>query len=146
MPTARGRSDPMRKGRITIGLTGGLGTGKSTALAELKRLGAATVCADELAHELSTKGGAVSRAVRRLFGAGYLRADGSVDRAALARRVFTDPAARARLERAAHPLILREARKRLARQRSAVAVVDAPVLFEGRLERQFDLTVVVSAP
>ncbi|MCX5790134.1 MAG: dephospho-CoA kinase [Elusimicrobia bacterium] len=129
-----------------IGLTGTLGAGKSTALAELQRLGAATICADELAHRLSAKGGAIARAVRRDFGPGFLRADGSVDRPALARRVFSDPEARRRLERATHPRILREALRLLGRSRAPVAVVDAPVLFEAGLGGRFDVTVTVSAP
>ena len=132
--------------RLTIGLTGTLGAGKSTALAELQRLGAATICADELARRLSAKGGAIARAVRRDFGPGFLRADGSVDRPALARRVFSDPEARRRLERATHPRILREALRLLGRSRAPVAVVDAPVLFEAGLGERFDVTVTVSAP
>ncbi|MBI4422771.1 MAG: dephospho-CoA kinase [Elusimicrobia bacterium] len=129
-----------------IGLTGGLAAGKSTALEELRRLGAATASADEAARALSGPGGPLARAVRRLFGPGCLAADGSVDRAATARRVFADPAARRRLEAASHPAILREVERRLARSRRPVAVVDAPLLFEAGLEKRFDLTMTVSAP
>lgn len=136
----------MARRPILVGLTGILGAGKSTALAELARLGATTASADEAAHDLSGPGGKISRKVLRLFGAPYLSADGSVDRSAVARRVFADPAARRRLEKATHPLIMREVRRRLAAGRSPVAVVDAPLLFEAGLEREFDVTVAVTAP
>lgn len=132
--------------RLLIGLTGTLGAGKSTALAELARLGALVASADAVARRLSGPMGKLSRAVLREFGAPYLAADGSVDRPALARRVFRDPEARRRLERATHPLITAELKRELARGRSRVAVVDAPLLFEAGLEGEFDLTVAVTAP
>lgn len=137
---------PDRARRIVIGLTGGLGSGKSTALAELARLGAATASADAVARELSGPGRPVSRAVRRLFGPGYLRADGSVDRPAVARRVFRCPADRKLLERATHPAILRRLGRAVATSLKRVAVVDAPLLFEAGLAPSFDLTVAVSVP
>lgn len=131
---------------LLVGLTGTLGAGKSTATTELARLGAATASADEAAHALSAPGGGISRAVKRLFGPRYLRRDGSVDRAAVAERVFADAAARRRLEAATHPLILREVRRKLSRRHGAVAVVDVPLLFEAGLAAEFDVTVTVSAP
>ena len=135
-----------RSPRLLVGLTGGLGSGKSTALAELARLGAATASADAVAREFSGPGRPVSRAVRRLFGPSYLRGDGSVDRPAVARRVFRDPAARKRLERVTHPAIIRELRGVVERSRKRVAVVDAPLLFEAGMAPSFDLTVAVQAP
>ncbi len=134
----------MRK--LRVGLTGTLGAGKSTALAALARLGAATVSADSVAHRLSGPGGRISRAVFREFGAPYLTADGSVDRPALAGLVFRDPNARRRLERATHPLIAAELRREASRSKNRVAVVDVPLLFEAGLEHEFDVTVAVTAP
>lgn len=130
---------------LRVGLTGGIGAGKSAALGAFRRAGAWTLSLDAVAHALSGRGGAVRKAAARAFGPGVLAADGSLDRAALARRVFADPRARRRLERAAHPPILREMRRRLARARGPVAVVDAPLLFEAGAQSDFDLTVLVTA-
>ena len=91
-------------------------------------------------------GRAVHRALVRAFGRGVLRADGSLDRPKLATMAFSSPAQRRRLNRAAHPPILREMRRRLRACRSEVAVVDVPLLFEARLAGDFDATVLVSAP
>ncbi|MBI4425035.1 MAG: dephospho-CoA kinase [Elusimicrobia bacterium] len=134
----------MRK--LRVGLTGTLGAGKSTALRELARLGASTASADEAAHRLSRPGGRISRAVLRAFGAPYLTKDGAVDRPALARLVFGNPAARRRLERLTHPLIIAELRREAARGAGPVAVIDAPLLFEAGMAKEFDVTVSVSAP
>lgn len=114
---------------LRIGLTGGIGAGKSEALRAFARLGAATLSLDEV-----SRGPAVRRAQERLFG--------TADRAAIARRVFADPRARRRLERATHPLILREMRRWLKAQRG-VAVVEAPLLFEAGAQDDFDVTVAV---
>lgn len=132
--------------RLLIGLTGGLGAGKSEALKAFARAGADTISLDRIARELSRKGGPIHRAATRAFGRGVLKAGGELDRRALARKVFRDPAARRRLEGLAHPVILRELGRRLARARRRVAVVDAPLLFEAGLERLFDVTMLVTAP
>ncbi len=133
----------MKPPRFVVGLTGGIGTGKSTALAEFSRRGAAVVSLDEIARAQVGPGGAGWKMIVRAFGRGVLDASGEVDRRALGARVFRDAAARRRLERATHPLILRELDKRTARL-SGVVVVDVPLLFEKRLERRFDATVLVA--
>jgi len=132
--------------RLTVGLTGSIGAGKSEALAALARLGAATADCDAVARELSAPGGVLARAVSRSFGPRFLSPDGSVDRPALARLVFARPAARRKLERLSHPLILAEVRRRLRRSRVPVAVVAAPLLFEAGLGSSFDVTAAVTAP
>lgn len=134
----------MRK--LVVGLTGGIGTGKSAALAVFRRLGAAAVDADALARQLSRKGGPLQRAVARAFGRRFLDARGRLDRKALAAAVFAHRRLRRRLERAAHPEILRRIRTLIARSRRPVVVADVPLLFERRLQSGFDATVVVSAP
>ncbi|MBI5203250.1 MAG: dephospho-CoA kinase [Elusimicrobia bacterium] len=132
--------------RLTIGLTGTLGAGKSTALTVLAGLGARTASADAVAHRLSRPGGSIAKAVRRLFGREYLAADGSVNRSAVAKKVFASPHARRRLERATHPLIISELRREAAKGSAPVAVVDVPLLFEAGLHQEFDVTVAVTAP
>jgi len=135
----------MIRKRLIVGLTGGIGSGKSLALSAFRRAGAATVASDDIAHEQSRPGGAGYRAIVSAFGKGVLAADGSIDRAALAGRVFASRAARKRLEALTHPLILRELRKRVARARGIV-VADVPLLFEKRLACEFDVTMLVTAP
>jgi dephospho-CoA kinase len=90
-----------------VGLTGGLASGKSTVAGWLRDAGFQVVDADQLVAELYRPGGAGAAAVRELFGAGVLTPAGGVDHAALAARVFSDPAARRALEAAIHPLVRR---------------------------------------
>lgn len=127
---------------LTLALTGGLASGKSTALAEFARLGARTVSCDAIVHGL-LEGRAGHRAVARAFGKAALARDGRVDRAALARLVFRSPARRKRLEGLLHPRVLAEVSRRLPK--SGVAVIDVPLLFEAGAERRFDLTASVDA-
>ncbi|MBO0767797.1 MAG: dephospho-CoA kinase [Solirubrobacterales bacterium] len=131
-----------------VGLTGGIGSGKSTALAALARLGAATLSTDAVVHELYGSA-AVRDAVVQRFGA-ELAPDGVVDRRALADRVFADPEDRAWLERLLWPLV----GERIAswRQELAVgatqpraAVVEVPLLFEAGMENGFDATLTIVA-
>lgn len=133
----------MKPPRFVVGLTGGIGTGKSTALAEFERLGAATVSLDQIAREQARPGREGYKAIVRGFGSCILRPDGSIDRAFLGRVVFNDARARRGLEKATHPLILREMARLIARLKGVV-VVDVPLLFEAGLARRFDATVLVA--
>ena len=128
-----------------MGLTGGIGTGKSEALRAFRRLGAATLCLDEVAHQVLAKGGPAYGPVRRAFGREVLGPGGEIDRRALGRAVFAEPRLRRRLERLTHPAILARMRRRVRAQRRGLLVVDAPLLFEAGLEKEFDLTAVVTA-
>lgn len=134
-----------RSGRFVVGLTGGIGAGKSSVLAELKRLGFPTISLDSIAREQARPGRRGYRAILRAFGRSILDAAGRIDRRLLGSIVFRDISARRRLERATHPPILREMRRRLGRRRGVV-VVDVPLLFEGGLQNDFDATVLVSCP
>lgn len=131
--------------QLVVGLTGGLASGKSTVARWLAAAGFTVVDADRLVAELYRPGGAGTRAVRELFGAEMLGADGAVDHGRLAAHVFADPAARRRLEAAIHPLVRREFVER-ARQTDGVAVLEATLLAEAGLQRDFDLVVTVEAP
>ena len=133
----------MKPPRFVVGLTGGIGTGKSTALAEFRRRGATTISLDEIAREQARPGGPAYRAIVRDFGTCVLKRDGTIDRAFLGRVVFADAAARRGLEKATHPHILREMERRVRRARGVV-VVDAPLLFEKKLQSRFDATLLVA--
>lgn len=129
--------------RFVVGLTGGIGTGKSSVLAEFERRGAATLSLDQIAHRQARPGQAGFRAIVRAFGRAVLDGKGRIDRRALGELVFRDKAALARLERATHPSILREMDRLVSRLKGLV-VVDVPLLFEKRLQDRFDATVFVS--
>jgi dephospho-CoA kinase len=133
----------VRPRRFVVGLTGGIGTGKSSALAEFERRGLATVSLDRIAREQARPGRAGHLAIVRAFGRGVLAPSGEIDRRALGARVFRDAAARRRLERATHPAILREM-DRLVRRLKGVVVVDAPLLFEAGLKDRFDAVLLVA--
>jgi dephospho-CoA kinase len=131
-----------------VGLTGGIGAGKSTALAALERLGAAVLSTDQVVHELYETDEVVDAVVAR-FGAEVV-ADGVVDRAALARAAFATTEDRHWLEQLLWPrvgarmLAWREGLERLSPPPCA-AVVEVPLLFESEMEAAFDATIAVIA-
>jgi dephospho-CoA kinase len=128
-----------------VGLTGGLASGKSTVARWLAaEEGFTVVDADRLVAELYRPGAPGAAAVRELFGAEALTADGGVDHARVADLVFTDPAARRRLEEAVHPLV-RERLAALASAASGVVVLEATLLVEAGYAPDFDLVVTVEA-
>lgn len=132
-----------------IGLTGGIACGKSTVSTELRAHGAAIIDADALAHELSQPHQPIYNAYVERFGREIVTVDGTLDRAAVARRVFADPAVRAEVEAIAHPIIRRAAEERLraAREESKrAAVLDVPLLFEAGWDALADETWVVALP
>jgi dephospho-CoA kinase len=126
-----------------VGLTGGIGTGKSSALEAFENAGASTVSLDQIAHEQAKPGREGYRAILRAFGKNIVGAEGLIDRRALGEKVFKSPAALRKLERATHPIILREM-ERLVRSMKGVVVVDVPLLFEKKLQKHFDATVLIS--
>ncbi len=134
-----------------VGLTGGIGTGKSTVSRMLARRGAVVVDADAIVHELQAPGAPMLAELTAAFGAGILRADGSLDRGRLGEIVFSDPEARAVLGRITGPPIVAELLRRLDEARGGEAplvVADIPLLLEGRGPGPYgvDAVVVVYAP
>ncbi len=115
---------------FVVALTGGIGCGKSSATKLFAELGAGIVDTDEIAHRLTLPGARALQEIASRLGPEYLLPDGSLDRGALRRRVFSDPTAKAGLEAILHPLIRREAEAEIARQRAPYAVVAVPLLFE----------------
>ena len=106
--------------RFVVGLTGGIGSGKSAAADMFAELGAAVVDADLIAHELTAPGGAAMAAIRNAFGESVVDADGALDRVAMRRLAFSDAVAKSRLEGILHPLIQAESRRRCALDRKSV--------------------------
>jgi dephospho-CoA kinase len=132
---------------IVVGLTGSIGMGKSTAAALLRRLGIPVYDADRAVHQLLARGGAAVPAVAARFPA--VVRDGAVDRGALGRVVFADPAELRALEAIVHPLVSVAQRRFLAaqaRRRTRLVVLDIPLLFEAGSDRHCAAALVVSAP
>jgi dephospho-CoA kinase len=131
---------------LRIGLTGGIGSGKSTVARLLAERGAHVVDADVLAREVVEPGTPGLAAVVDAFGDRVLAPDGALDRPALAAVVFGDPDARARLDGIVHPLVRARAAERIAAlPADAVVVQDIPLLVETGQAGSFDLVLVVEA-
>jgi dephospho-CoA kinase len=118
--------------KLVVGLTGGIGSGKTTVASRLAALGASVVDTDAISHRLTGPAGEAMQAVRAAFGARFVAADGALDRAAMRALAFEDPAARARLEAILHPAIRAEADAALARAPGPYALIVVPLLFETR--------------
>ncbi len=135
---------------LRIGLTGGIGSGKSTVLAMLEKLGAAVVDADAISRSTTAAGGAAIDAIRAAFGTEYITGDGALDRARIRDRVYADPGARKQLEAIIHPLVGAESARQVEAARAAGAhciVFDIPLLVEsGRWRAQVDRVWVVDCP
>jgi dephospho-CoA kinase len=120
---------------VVVGLTGGIGSGKSTVGALLQELGAVLVDADAIVHELQAPGSPMLREIAEAFGDEVIDASGALDRKALAAKVFADPDARVRLGRIVHPPTIAEMARRMEAAKAAdaeVVVLDIPLLLEGR--------------
>lgn len=134
---------------LRVGLTGNIASGKSSVAEVWRGLGATIVDADRLAREAVAPGRPGLKAIAAEFGPEVLRADGALDRTAMRRIVFADPAARHRLEAIVHPEVdrlRRAAEAELARAGVAIVVHDIPLLYEVGAERGLDLVVLVDAP
>ncbi len=135
---------------LVVGLTGGIASGKSTVARIFQELGAHVIDADELAREVVKPGTPGWKEVVEAFGQGYLLPDGSLDRKKLAKRIFSHPRDKARLEAIIHPRILELRQKRtqeiLKRHPRAVIIFEVPLLIEKGLQDRVDKVVVVWVP
>ena len=129
---------------LKIGLTGGIGSGKSTVAAMLAQHGAAIIDTDAIARELTAPGGAAIDAIRQRFGAGFIDAAGALDHERMRALAFGDAAAKRALEAILHPLIGAQTQAEAARCGAAVKVFDVPLLVEsGRWRDRVDKVLVV---
>jgi dephospho-CoA kinase len=131
---------------LRMALTGGIGSGKSMVAAHLKRCGAWVIDSDRLAREAVAPGTPGLRALADEFGTAILAADGTLNRAALAARVFADPSARSRLNAIVHPLVTARSSELIAgAPAEAIVVQEIPLLVETGLAASFPLVMVVHA-
>ncbi len=121
---------------IRLGLTGGIGSGKSTVAAMLSRLGAELIDADALSRASTAAGGSAIEAIRAAFGDEFITADQAMDRDRMRARVFSDPAAKTRLEGIVHPIVRAEIDRQVAALTRGVAVLDLPLLAESPAWRE----------
>lgn len=131
---------------LRVALTGGIATGKSYCLQRFASLGVPTIDADLLAREALAPGSPGFRAAADRFGAGVLAADGTIDRPALGRLVFSDVKARAALEAIVHPDVYRRIREWLANlpAGTSLAIADIPLVFETGHNHDFDAVIVAA--
>jgi dephospho-CoA kinase len=122
--------------RLVVGLTGGIGSGKSAAAEEFGRLGATVVDTDSIAHELTQSGGAAIGEIRRRFGGDCVEPTGAMDRAKMRALVFRDPAAKHKLEQLLHPMIRAESERRIAAASGPYVIHVVPLLVESAEYRQ----------
>jgi dephospho-CoA kinase len=131
---------------LRIGLTGGIGSGKSAVAAMLREMGVPVIEADDLAHEITRRGEPAYDEIVECFGKEILQENGEIDRARLAAAVFGSREKLDRLNRIVHPRVLEQAERWLAerkREGAPMAVVEAPLLMEAGFHRRFDRLVVV---
>ena len=129
-----------------VGLTGGIGSGKSAVAERFRKLGIRVVDADQAARAVVEPGTPALAEIAEHFGAGVIQADGSLDRAALRKLVFEDPEERRWLEQLLHPRIGEWLREQLAGAPGPYAILESPLLFEGSQHRMVQRTLVVDVP
>jgi len=131
---------------LVIGVTGGIGSGKSAVTRCFEDLGIAVVDADVAARVVVEPGGAALAAIAEHFGKDIITPDGALDRAALRQRVFSDADERLWLEKLTHPLIGEEIRRQLGAANSPYAILSSPLLLETSQKELVDCVVVVDVP
>lgn len=137
----------MSVGRFSVGLTGGIGSGKTTVANILQARGAAVIDTDQIAHQLTAPGGAAIPQIHTQFGAAFLTPEGAMDRAKVREYVFAEPAAKARLESILHPLIRIETERAAEESRGLYLVFVVPLLVEsGAWKGRVSRVLVVDCP
>ena len=132
--------------KLAVGLTGGIGSGKTAVGDRLAALGATLVDSDAISHALTAAGGAAIERLREAFGATSIAIDGALDRGAMRELAFADAAARSRLEAILHPLIRAESDRAHREARGPYVVMVVPLLFETGGQARVSRTLVVDAP
>ncbi|MBV8632962.1 MAG: dephospho-CoA kinase [Burkholderiaceae bacterium] len=133
--------------RFSVGLTGGIGSGKTTVANLFGELGAAIIDTDLIAHQVTAPGGRAIAAIKAEFGADFLTPDGAMDRARMRELVFSDAAQKARLETILHPLIREETEAEAARVTGIYIMFVVPLLVESKTWAQrVDRILVIDCP
>jgi dephospho-CoA kinase len=133
--------------RFSVGLTGGIGSGKSTVADMFAARGASIIDTDLIAHRMTAPDGPAIAAIRAQFGAPFIAADGAMDRARMRAHVFEEPGARARLEAILHPLIRAETERQAAQADGAYLIFVVPLLVEsGGWRQRVSRVLVVDCP
>jgi dephospho-CoA kinase len=133
--------------KLVIGLTGGIGSGKSAAAEEFERLGATVVDTDAISHELTGNNGAALPEIERIFGKEFISKNGDLDREKMRELVFSDARARRSLEDLLHPMIREESKRRIEAAAGPYVVHVVPLLVEsGEYGRRVDRVLVVDSP
>jgi len=132
---------------FVVGLTGGIGSGKSAAAAEFERLGATVVDTDAIARELTQASGTAIPEVERIFGKDVIAQGGAMDRKKMRERVFGDPVAKKALEALLHPMIREESSRRIAAAQGPYVIHVVPLLVESPdYRRRVDRVLVIDSP
>ncbi|MCZ6577713.1 MAG: dephospho-CoA kinase [Gammaproteobacteria bacterium] len=130
---------------LRIGLTGGIGSGKSSAAAMFARRGVPVIDADEIAKQLVAPGQPAYERIIQRFGKEFVDADGFIDRGRLRRHVFDDPASRRELEAILHPRVRRQIQRQLRVLRAPYCVIVIPLIFEANQQDLVDRILVIDA-
>lgn len=131
---------------LKVGLTGGIGSGKSTVTQLFSELGASIIDADEISRDLVKIGQPALALIGREFGADILTADGNLDRAKLKNKIFTDPDAKQQLEAILHPLVFQNMATKLAQLDRPYAIISVPLLVETGKTDWVDRVLVIDCP
>ena len=141
------RGERLKPARLVIGLTGGIGSGKSAAAARFEALGAHVIDTDAIAHELTAPGGLAMPQIQAAFGPEVVTPDGAMDRVAMRKRVFENSAERAQLEHILHPMIRAETLRRCVQSAAPYQILMVPLLIEtGAYRDHISRIVVVDCP
>ena len=131
---------------MIVGLTGGIGSGKTAVSSQLKKMGIKVVDADQVSRDLVEAGSPALKKIVQHFGASILLSNGSLDRAALRKLIFAQPSQKQWLENLLHPLVAATTDKKLATFSSPYVVLESPLLLETSQHKKTDFVVVVDAP
>ena len=129
-----------------VGLTGGIGCGKTTVSNLFKQLSVPVIDADEIAHALVTPGGGALTQISQQFGKAYILPDGNLDRSKLRGTIFNDVEKKSQLENIMHPLIYEEIEQQLSELSSPYAILSIPLLLETKMQSIVDHTLVIDCP
>ena len=133
--------------KFSVGLTGGIGSGKSLVADQFAELGVAVIDTDLIAHQLTGVGGEAMPAIREIFGDSFLTSEGALNRAAMRTHVFSDPSARKQLESILHPMIATQTRAQAASATGEYLMFVVPLLTEsGQWKNRVDRVLVVDCP